>query len=168
VAFQRFQRPSHRYIARGSSRRSWGRCRCTGCMLGRRLRGTRASRNTYEFESNAASFYAANCEVEEDTGALYHSSVLSVGCIVQPRSLRLTGVDHGEQVELLRRSSDSRKLAKVQERWAGKNASYVQASMWGEAEEIAPGTISCQNFPRSCLSAAPSPPCSSRNLRTVV
>jgi hypothetical protein len=29
-----------------------------------------AERDTYEFESNAASFYAANCEVEEDAGAL--------------------------------------------------------------------------------------------------
>jgi hypothetical protein len=47
-------------------------------MLGRRLRSDfahRGSRNTYEFEGNAASFYTADCEVEEDTGALYHSSV---------------------------------------------------------------------------------------------
>jgi hypothetical protein len=34
---------------------------------------------TYEFESNAASFYAADCDVEKDTGSLYD---LLVNCSV--------------------------------------------------------------------------------------
>jgi hypothetical protein len=70
-------RLSRRYIVRGSSRRSWARCRCTGELLAGRLSELECacvlnmgSRGTYELEGNAASFHTTNSDVEEDARAL--------------------------------------------------------------------------------------------------